>query len=134
MADAVSAPSCVGGEDEIYWECQKRQFCLKHALNVLWGFSKFTPDDLNVIADIMEKPGLFMSSKRVKFFGNYDVELMMRICLENGVDVSYSKESTLLDDIKDNCLGIIINVPAGGFFGRVLGSRHWYLMKSVVLF
>ena len=115
------------GKESLYFSRQSiLSDCLLHAINNLLQTEAFTTLQLNDIADCIQP---FSSSlqlwtpHRVKLFGSYDVNVLLKAVETKGIDISYYKQSD-----KD-CVELPASQKLIGFIANVEGTlfrqNHW---------
>ena len=110
--------------------------CLVACLNNLFGFSKFTKQDLNDTAEALKNYG--GNSTRTLFGGNFDADVVLS-CLETcGVRAEYWLGQEILRAEapagagKDEFIGLLITHPPDySCQTQLIGGRHWATIRLV---
>jgi len=124
-----------------YHEKQEWEFCLKHALNALFGREEFTTADMDTICNQLAPDKLINPHKSIFRTGNYDANVLMMALHKKDVDVQWFDSRKAQSDLSLNddflCpkekyaefLGFIVNNQQKKMF--VFNRRHWLTIKRI---
>lgn len=104
-----------------------------HTLNNLLGYERFTPRELDAIADALDHHQPMFPTHRTPFLGNYDVNVLESALIIAGYDLRWhDSRDTELGALDTACQGYIVNVRSYGIFSKLLGpGRHWFAIKNI---
>ena len=133
----------INGTDEPYFERQKWEMCLLHALNALYQEQKFTSKDMDQICKSLAPNKMVNPHKSIFKTGNYDANVLMYALQNEGVEVQWFDSRKANDELNLNdesflCrgnkkeyefLGFILNNPFKKML--VFNRRHWLTIKRI---
>ena len=133
----------------LYFEKQELMKCLQHSLNNMLGSSVFSVSELNSASSLVQsnEPPVESSTgsslfsrlfaqlytpSAIALVGAWDVNTLIVACDRRGIDVRWSSASGLILDVRaQDFVGIVLNEPSKGLWGRVAASRHWTSCRKV---
>ncbi len=117
-------------------ETQCRQQCLLHTLNNLFQEQRFTPSDLDRLADALapgKLPLPLLHPHRTLFLGNWDINVLEKAVESADRSLKWHdqrdsefKTPSLLD-----CFGLVVNIKPPGRFAGLFAARHWFAIRKL---
>ncbi|KAL3318600.1 Josephin-1 [Cichlidogyrus casuarinus] len=121
--------------NEVYHEKQSRMLCMLHAINNLLQGRASSKEELDSICIKFDDRQWNNEHRNPFGLGNYDVNVLTECLARKGYDlVWYNKSKGFEDNLKNDVLGFIVNVPSWmSLFGVPLPFKgaHWFAIRQL---
>jgi hypothetical protein len=123
--------------NDLYHERQRLALCAVHSVNNLLQEAKFTKRDFDDACETLSPDSSWHISRNphrsVLRIGDFDVNVVTYLLQQEGLSVTWHDQRNELQvDALQPLKGILWNVPAESFWGRLFRGRHWVALLKLV--